>query len=287
MTSRTLENLASVGSGTFDQAVVVRRIRFTSEPPAGGSVRRRYTQPHPAVAVQEIVELRDLPAEAHWPEPVDRLHVILAPQGGPAEWRKKIDAWLAPPDQSEAQPTVLVELEGCRIQWRPGKALIQGPADRSEALLDALIDFAFYEGELRRLEQTLLPYETNAPGDVALAYRIKTRHKSHWERLGRTIECLYTLRLTFARLEPRLVKGARSMPVEGRRAMSRLLAKTDAADRLEALSDRLEACEDLYEGAIDRITDFRWYLKGYLMEIAIVVLLGLEVIFLLLQFWVH
>ena len=44
------------------------------------------------------------------------------------------------------------------------------------------------------------------------------------------------------------------------------------------MSNRLEACEDLYEGAVDRITDHRWYRKGMLVEIAIVILLFLEVL---------
>jgi hypothetical protein len=85
------------------------------------------------------------------------------------------------------------------------------------------------------------------------------------------------MRLTYARLERHLARGSRSLPAQGRRLVSRLLARSDAAERLSAFGDRLEACEDLYEGAVDRITDYRWYVKGFLLEAAIVVLLALEV----------
>ena len=57
------------------------------------------------------------------------------------------------------------------------------------------------------------------------------------------------------------------------------------ADRLEAFNDRLEACEELYEGAVDRITDYRWYEKGLLLEVAIVVLLSIEAALLAFDFY--
>jgi hypothetical protein len=58
--------------------------------------------------------------------------------------------------------------------------------------------------------------------------------------------------------------------------MARLLKKADVEARLAALNDRLEAKEDLYEGANDRVADYRWYRNGHLLEIAIVVLLLVE-----------
>jgi hypothetical protein len=58
--------------------------------------------------------------------------------------------------------------------------------------------------------------------------------------------------------------------------MTCLLAGSDVPSRLEAFDDRLDACQNLYEGAVDRIADFRWYRHGEILEITIVVLLILE-----------
>ena len=118
-----------------------------------------------------------------------------------------------------------------------------------------------------------------------LSFRIRFAGRHNWDRLGRTVESLARMRLTFARLEPQLYLPPRSLPPDARRLVSRLRARADAADRLEALSDRLEACEDLYEGAVDRITEFRLYEKGLLLEVAIVVLLAIEAVLLAWQFW--
>ena len=59
-----------------------------------------------------------------------------------------------------------------------------------------------------------------------------------------------------------------------------LSRRATVEDRLSALNDRLEVCEDLYEGAVDRMTDDRWYRKGNLLELIIVILLLIEVVLL-------
>ena len=143
-------------------------------------------------------------------------------------------------------------------------------------VLAGLADFAFYEAELRRLELALPEFEAAAAIDAAFAYRIDDVDGDRWPRFGQTMERLAGMRLTFARLEPRLGRASPSLPVEGRRAFTRLSARAGVADRLAGLSDRLEACEDLYEGAVDRVTDHRWWRKGHRLEGIIVVLLAIE-----------
>jgi hypothetical protein len=256
--------------------VTVRRIRFVAEP-AAGTILRRFTQPRKAAAVvvdvDVDVELSRLPMDQGAADAGEELLVIVAPATLPPELRKKVDGWLSP------EPVVL-KLKSGTLRWRPGRAVLERVGVNSGSLLNVLIDFAFFEGELRRLEQELLPYQESAPADVALAYRIRKRDHAQWARLGGIMEALSVLRLTFARLEL-----ARAIDREGRRAGSALMALSGVRGRLESFSNRLEACEDLYEGAVDRITDFRWYRKGEILETVIVVLLVLEVILMAWQLW--
>jgi hypothetical protein len=139
-----------------------------------------------------------------------------------------------------------------------------------------LVDFSFFEGELRRLERDLLPYEASAAKDIAFAYQIRQADRIQWRRIGQTLESVSGLRLAFARLKPSLRSGSRSLPPNARKAIARLIAASDVPSRLEAFDGRLEACQDLYEGAVDRIADFRWYRNGERLEIGIVILLILE-----------
>src|SRR3954468_24704291 len=112
--------------------ITVRRIRFVAEPPAGARVLRTFRQPRPCVAVEEAVEIADLPAAKAWPEPTDALHVVFVPPGAGSRWQKIGDGWLECPDQPDAVPTVSVAMDELTVKWRPGRAVVEGRADNLE-----------------------------------------------------------------------------------------------------------------------------------------------------------
>jgi hypothetical protein len=255
--------------------LVARRIRFVTSAPAAAKVRRVFQHPRPCIAIEEPLSQADLPAAKIWPEPTEQLDVVFLSKGSTA-----LDAgWLASPEQPEAVLPTVFEWEGCTITWRPGRALVQGDCIAQEELLAGLIEFAFYEGELRRLEQEVAANEAETHADVALSYKIRWRDRKQWKRIHQKIEACSRLRLIYARLEPRLQKGTMNLPRGSRRVMNWLIRKADIEARLEATTERLEACEDLYEGASDRIVDYRGWFVGHILEFVIIALLLIEVLF--------
>ena len=50
---------------------------------------------------------------------------------------------------------------------------------------------------------------------------------------------------------------------------------------------RLEACEDLYEGAHDRVADFCWYRSGHWLEVGIIAFLIVEVVLMSIELYIH
>ena len=251
-------------------------------------VIRRFTDPLPMTAVAEAMKLADLPTKnCAWPEPADELLVIHLPSSGSSS--SIGDDWLAAPGNPDAPLAVSFSLNDGLVRWRPGRAVIDGEITSQDDLLAGLAEFAFYEGQLRSLEQAIGSADRGRCGCRCTACLCHP-FRGHWPiRPGfrATIERLSTLRLTAARLEPRLYLRPRSLPLAGRQLITRLRARADIENRLEAISDRLEACEDLYEGAVDRITDHRWYRKGMWVEIAIVILLFLEVLQLAATMFLH
>ena len=79
---------------------------------------------------------------------------------------------------------------------------------------------------------------------------------------------------------PRFGEAASGPGPLSHRLASRLLRHARAEARAEALDARLEACEDLYEGANDRVADAKGWHDGFIMELIIVLLLLLEVVLL-------
>ncbi|HET6247269.1 MAG TPA: hypothetical protein VFE47_06160 [Tepidisphaeraceae bacterium] len=253
------------------------RVRFISgtDSPAG-RVIRRFTEPAPAVAVAEVVQLSDLPGSPVWPEPADELLVVHIPN--PSASAEIGPAWIVPGENPDATLPVELPLKDGRLLWRPGRVIIEGKVRSIDEVLAGIAEFAFYEGQLRKLESAIVPIEAGAAADVTHVYVVGAEGKANRERFRQTIERLATLRLTAARVEPRLYLRPRALPLAAQNIVRRLCSRADTEARLESMSDRLEACEDLYEGAVDRITDHRWYRKGMWVEIAIVILLFMEVL---------
>ena len=262
---------------TPHQAIVAKRIRFLDEAPAGAKVLRTFRNPKLRVAIEEEIAFADLPAQKESPDRVDHLTAVLIPSAAVTEGKKLSEDWMATPDSHGSISTVAFAWNGQKIQWRPGRLLVQGSPDAFEGILEAATDFAFYESDLRALEGTLDSHEAQALEDVARSQRIRFHDRKHWPRFAELTEYFCRMRLTYASLEPHLVIASGTLPRDARQVMARLLDEAEISDRLEAASNRLEACEDLYEGANDRVADYRWYIGGHWLEITIVLLLLVEV----------
>jgi hypothetical protein len=273
-------------------AIAITRVRFLAEVAPETKVLRVFREPRPCFAVEEAAEPRDLARQQLRQEGTDQLIVVLVPGTAAAEAKKFSELMLEVADPSEASSTISIVVNGRSIQWQPGFALVQGrkvhgETNGVEGILAALTDFAFYEGELRRLERALDSRERDAQADVARAYRIRFGDRRHWLRIGETIESLARMRLTYARLESELANAPRNVAIDARPVMTRLLDEALVEARLEAASNRLEAFEDLYEGATDRIADYRWYRSGEWLEVGIIFLLLVEIVLLALELYRH
>jgi hypothetical protein len=254
--------------------VTVRRLRFVPDAPPGSVVRRTFTQPRSTTAVEVLMTPADLPAASD-SNPTDQCWVVLA-----EEPIRHLDDWLG-------GPAIVVEWKDISIRWRPGRAIVRAPAGRHDEVLAALAEFAFHEGELRAIEAAVESQEPQARADVPLATRVRRQDRRHWKRLGDTLEQLTHHRLTVARLGPRLTKPSRELTPEDRRLVNGLLRRADVPARLKALDGRLEALEDLYDGAVDRIADFRWYHGGHRLETIIILLLLLEAVLMSAELVIH
>jgi hypothetical protein len=255
--------------------VRIRRISFADgPPPAGGG--RRFTQPRSASALEEDVSIETVAAAAAEAEPLDHCFVLHVPEGPASQCRERAKSLWASAGYAEGGPAMTLEHSSDVVEWRPGLVVVQCREGSREDILAALVDFAFYEGHLRALERSVEAAEVQAQTDVTLAHRVRYRDRAQWERLVSCSESCSRMRLTFARLEPQLGDASRTLSPPARTWVSRLIQKADVESRLEALNDRLEALEELYEGAAQRISEYRWYVGGHALEIAIIVLLLIE-----------
>jgi hypothetical protein len=237
----------------------ITRISFVSEIPLGVKPLREYTHPRKMVAVEVQKD-------------------ALISRGFEIVFTESMD---------QSNTAISIKQDNIAITWQRNQVHVLCPLESRLEVLTALADFGFYEGELHRLESDVEAQEPQAEKDVGFAHRIHHRNKEHWQRFGETIERFTRDRLTYARLCPQLAFPSLTLSPKSRQIVSKLLRESNMEDRLEMYSDRLEAMEELYEGANDRVADYRWYRGGHLLEWTIVIILIFEAIAMSCEFGLH
>ncbi len=250
----------------------------------GGRILAEFQDPYHCYAVAEPISPESLPAKGDDAVADAELYIWFMPGGSatPFEVQKRGEAWMESPSK-QANPTIEVLFRSDRIFWRPGRALINGAADRVDETIEGLVEFAFHEGELRRLEREIDADWSTAEGDIPLTHSVDggdLRRQGHVDEMTQKTTIR---RMHYARLERRMEKPALSLPGASRRLVNELALQAEILERFKSLSDRLEVYEDLYESANDRLSEYRYYRGEFWLEIWIIVVLFLEVVLMLLD----
>ena len=272
-------------------AAFLQRLRFVAQSAAGDVVLAEFSEPYPRRAVAEIRPLAELTATPPVAAVADEFRVLQLAKGaeGEAEWQKWAEAWMAPREPGDAGAPVRVTFDGGWLLWRPGRAACLAAPERREELAAALVEFAFHEGELRRLEQELSGFWEQAGTDARLAHAVRAEDLPLRAAIGETSRRVVEWRIRAARLESRLLRPGPALTPAGRRAGETLREKAELEERLETLDGQLEVYEYIYEGVNQRLSDYVTARREYIVELAIVVLLAAETVFvvaeLFLSWW--
>jgi hypothetical protein len=278
-----IESQTGPASRSASPTISAWRIRFVSRAQPDQRVIRQFLDPVDGVAVSETVlpdRIASLLADSASADELYIVHVSMPKSAAAQSIHRTL---MSAPDATgidEISPRAArVEINAGQLFWKPGRVLIESRHPPDEVFLAALSQFAHDEGHLRQVEKELRQLELGAPADVQRAYLPNRKDRSNWPRMIQLARQSSLLRLRTARLEPNAYSPPRDLPPICRRTINRLAARAAIEDRLEAVSARLEACEDLYEGAVDRIVEQ----KGQRLEIAIVVILIIEAAFILTE----
>lgn len=261
------------------EAAHALRIQFCADQTSGPSVVRKFCDPYVRAAVGRPLHVDELLSTAAVePLPLDRFDFLFLPSGSatPIELQRRAEAWMSDPGLSAAAPTIDLVLQSDRVLWRPGRAVLLGSSRRMAELMAGLVDFAFFESELRRLEQELEEAWPTAEADVLLTHGVDRASLARRDHVNRMTRSTALRRIRFARLSPHLEKAPATLPGAGRRLATELALQAEVTERLKYVDDRLEVFEDLYELANDRLSEFRYFSQEYRLEMWIVVLLVIE-----------
>jgi hypothetical protein len=249
------------------------RVRFLAEASPGAAVLAEFTELRRVALVESVaLDIDDVE------DPASGLRVLHLPGGSDSSplAHRGAQTWLG-----EGGAVVDLVLQSDRILWRPGRAVVIGGARDFEIYLRALASFSCYEGELRRLEAAVVAWWPIADADSALTHQVDRRDLRRWAHVNERTEAVTRARLARLAIEGALEQGPEGLPGLARRLFIELALRLEATHRLERLGDKLEALYDLYELANDRLSEFSYFSREYLLEWLIVAVLAFEAALLL------
>jgi hypothetical protein len=257
------------------QGATERRILFLKETPPAADVLMRFADPAPSCAV--LTSMADVPSH---PADFDTLDVTIV---RPQDAKQGLAEWADTRGPSDSQSPTYVRYRGVELLWRPGRAVLLCDPEQVDVLLPAVVEFAHYEAELRRIEQEIAVAWTEVEQDKALAFDVTPADLQRSGGVGARMEQTFGRRIRFARIESHLGSPDTRLPLAAQKLGEELREKTALDARAEIVDGQLEVFEHIYEMASQRMGEFKAARQGHIMEWVIIVLLGAEALLMLFQ----
>ena len=200
---------------SLDGRMSERRIRFVDAPIGGDVVLMNFKDPAPCYAV--LTEGAPKTGDTAG----DSLDVVLMPL---QETAQGLAGWMPEAGDPDAAPPVYVKYRGVELLWRPGRAVLQCDAGQAESLVAAVVEFAHYERELRRVEDEIAEAWGELDEDRGLAFDVSSADLRRSEIVGRRMDRTLRRRMRLARIEPHLY-----LPDRGCRRRHRSSARSCAS----------------------------------------------------------
>ena len=262
------------------EGIISCRIRFAREHSknAEAAVITKFFEPQPYVAVKEHVPIEQWLTNENQVNASEGFHFLFLPDAlSTMDLRRETEAWLDKINGMAETPAVELVATPNRIIWHRHRVVVLGEKNVSEEAFMALVEFGFFESELRKLESKLQDYFAICPRDICLTHGVGSSDLRRQAHVNKMTQQITSSRMEFLRLIPCFDKLYGRLTPHTKPIIGELTKKTRVwNDRIEAVDDQLEFLEDLYELANDRLTEFKYFRGESTLELWIIALLVLE-----------
>lgn len=176
----------------------------------------------------------------------------------------------------EGGPTQMLALHGAVVAWAPGRAVIIAASDRLAAVRAAVVEFCFFERELRSIEAEVTAAWPHVDADAPLAFEFNDRDAGRRREIGERFRRTVALRGRLARLAPHLERPPLFPPTLASQVAERLRERSRMAERAGFLDGQITVQERVYDLCGERSSDWTIARRSIALEWAIVVLLVVQ-----------
>ncbi len=260
----------------------MHRIRFVNEACTGQQVFLTFADPVPQQAICVVAgtgSLENLP-RAVVGDGID-IRTSEDHQSEHLAQTSELMRWVGQADVPGSAPPVVITIHGANVIWGGSRAAIQAAPERLSQFLSAVVDFSYYETELRKLERELAASWPSIEQDRPVAYQVSEADPERFEEIGKRMDQALQRRIRLARIVPHLHQPRPQLLPLANQLVDRLREKTHVEHRHEALASQLDVCDRMYEMISQRISDHKSAQKSHALEWVIIVLLATETLLLL------
>lgn len=271
MSSETALSLEAV---TLEKPTLLG-FRYAAPGPHRHPVAFSFLHPTPQEAIGQILAIDEAPSPPA-ALPGQGVEILFIPSDFKSDARSKDFArqWLAG-DPAAAEATA-VKTGDILVSWKPSRAVVIAPARGALAVIQSIVDFAYHEAALRRIETTIEGNWGVVEADASLTYVIAPSDLKNDAAIGKRMQTVLASRLQLSRIEPRLLRPDPSLPLFARQLGEALREAVLCEDRADAADGQIETQQYVYELASQRLGEHRHARQSFILEVIIIILLALE-----------
>lgn len=201
---------------------------------------------------------------------------------GPADQDRSLPAW-ASAWVERSGPMQLLAVHGAVVAWAPGRAAILAPPERLAAVRATVVEFCFFERELRSIEADVAAAWPHVDAHAPLAFEFSDRDAGRQREIGERFRHTVALRSRLARLAPHLERPPLFPPTLASQVAERLRERNRMAERAGFLDGQITVQERVYDLCGERSSDWTIARRSLALEWAIVLLLVVQTALLVVE----
>ena len=271
-TSHSAERTEQQASDSLPSGSIVRHVVYASQP--GDNQNTLFALPKPIGRWALLAN-----------EPNQGLSILTIPVGdvdclvAQTQARHWVEA-SAIPDRA---PGMMMTLQGTMVFGSAERIAVLAAPERLDVLSNTLIEVAWFDGELRRLETEIADRWCDWEGDIALGFEFDEKSLDKRQHLRQRYGEVMRMRACLAKIAPHVNCPHTHPPTLASQLAERFRDRARMTHRHEMLSDQVEVFEKIYEACGQRVSEFVNTRSSNILEWVIIILLLMQMLLVLFE----
>lgn len=187
-----------------------------------------------------------------------------------------IEDWMRVGDGVERSQLIVTSFQGVAIWWLPSRIALMAPQNKIDAMLRTIIEFTYFEQELKIVERALQTEWPKWERDLPMAFAVDEKNLLRRRELQQMFQAVFLNRARISKLYPVIYAPHVYPPTLSNQLSERLRERARMTHRYESVDDQFDLFERIYEMTAQRTSDYSLARTGHILEWTIILMLGTQ-----------